>query len=151
MPQSLARVLLHVVFSTKNRVPFLRDVEIREALHGYVAGTLREIDCAPIVVGGVEDHIHILCNFSRTLTIAKLVEEVKRSSSKWVKDREHRLRDFYWQGGYGVFSTSQSQGQRVRDYIIKQEEHHQKTSFRDEFRLLCSRHEIEIDERYVWD
>ena len=86
MPQSLVRVVLNVVFSTKNRVPFLKDPEIRARLHAYIAGVLQAIGCDPILIGGVEDHVHILCNLSRTVTTAGLVEEAKKSPSRWMKE-----------------------------------------------------------------
>lgn len=151
MPQSLARVVLHLVFSTKNRVPHLKDPALRARLHAYLAGVLQNLDCEPILLNGVEDHVHILCNLSRTETIAGLVEAAKKSSSKWMKEQGPAYRDFYWQGGYGAFSVSQSNVEPVRGYIASQEEHHRRVSFQDEFRALCQRHGQEIDERYVWD
>lgn len=151
MPQSLARVILHVVFSTKNRVPFLKDSELRPRLYAYMAGVLQNIGCEPILIGGVEDHVHILCNLARTITIAGLVEEAKTTSSKWMKEQGASGRDFFWQGGYGSFSVSQSNVDQVRTYVASQEEHHRKVTFQDEFRVLCRKHGIEIDERYVWD
>ncbi len=151
MPQSLARVVLHVVFSTKNRVPFLKDPELRARLHGYMAGVLQNIGCEPILIGGVEDHVHILCNLSRTVTIADLVEKAKTGPSKWMKEQAPAYRDFHWQGGYGAFSVSQSNVEQVRAYVATQEEHHREVSFQDEFRALCRKHGVEIDERYVWD
>ena len=114
MPQSLARVVLHVVFSTKNRVPFLKDPELRVHLHAYMAGALQNIGCEPILINGVEDHVHILCNLSRTVTIAGLVEAAKGGPSKWMKEQGPAYRDFYWQGGYGSFSVSQSNVDQVR-------------------------------------
>jgi len=151
MPQSLARVVLHVVFSTKNRSPFLRPPDLRSRLHAYMAGTLQNIGCEPILLGGVEDHVHILCNLSRTVTIAGLVEETKKSSSKWMKDQAPTYQDFFWQSGYGAFSVSQSNVEKVRTYVAGQEEHHRKVSFQDEYRALCAKHGVAIDERYVWD
>jgi putative transposase len=151
MPQSLARIALHVVFSTKNRVPFLRDTDHRSRLHGYIAGTLQNIGCEPILIGGVEDHIHILCNLSRTVTIAGLVEESKKGSSKWMKGQGPDYRDFYWQGGYSAFSVSESNVEKVRIYVAEQVEHHRKVSFQDEYRALCAKHGVAIDEQYVWD
>ena len=151
MPQSLARVVLHVVFSTKNRVPFLKDPELRARLHAYIAGALQAIGCEPILINGVDDHVHILCNLSRTVTIAGLVEVAKGSPSKWMKEQGAAYRDFYWEGGYGSFSVSQSNVEQVRAYIATQEEHHRGVSYQDEFRALCRKHGIEIDERYVWD
>ena len=151
MPQSLARVVLHVVFSTKNRAPFLKDPELRTRLHAYMAGALQAIGCEPILINGVEDHVHILCNLSRTVTIAGLVEAAKGGPSKWMKEQGPAYHDFYWQGGYGSFSVSQSNVEQVRAYIATQEEHHRGVSYQDEFRALCRKHGVEIDERYVWD
>jgi putative transposase len=116
-----------------------------------MAGALQAIACEPILINGTADHVHILCNLSRTVTIAGLVEEVKKGSSKWIKEQAPACRDFYWQGGYGAFSVSQSDVDQVRTYVATQEEHHRKVSFQDEFRALCDRHGIEMDERYVWD
>ncbi len=151
MPQSLARVVLHVIFSTKHRVPFLKDAALRARLHAYMAGVLQNIGCEPILINGTEDHVHILGNLSRTVTIAGLVEEAKAAPSKWMKDQGAACRDFYWQGGYGAFSVSQSNVDRVREYVAGQEEHHRKVSFQDEYRGLCRKHGVAIDERYVWD
>ena len=151
MPQSLARIVLHLVFSTKNRVPILKDPELRARLYAYMAGVLQNIGCEPILINGVEDHVHILCNFSRTLTVAEVLEEVKRNPSKWMKEQGTAYRDFYWQSGYGVFSVSQSKLAQVREYIARQEEHHRKVTFQDEYRALCQKHGVDVDERYVWD
>jgi len=151
MPQSLSNVLIHVVFSTKNRQPFLRKPEVREAMKRYLIGTLQNIQCAPIIVNVVEDHVHILCNLNRTVSIAKLVEEVKTSSSVRIKEEGPQLREFHWQNGYGAFSVSQSNVEHVREYIANQEEHHRKLTFQEEYRLFLERHQIVFDERYVWD
>jgi REP element-mobilizing transposase RayT len=151
MPQSLAKILVHTVFSTKDRRPFLRDEILREELHRYLGGILSNLDCQPIIVGGVEDHVHLLCALSRTCSVAEMVKEVKRGSSLWIKTKNADLPDFAWQSGYGIFSLGFSQAEAVRDYIAGQEEHHRKISFQDEFRQLLKRYEIEFDERYVWD
>ncbi len=151
MPQSLAKILVHTVFSTKERRPFLRDKSLREELHRYLGGILANLDCQPIIVGGVEDHIHILSALSRTCEAAEMVKEVKRGSSLWIKTKSPDQQDFAWQNGYGIFSIGFSQIGSVRDYIAQQEEHHHKVSFQDEFRQLLKRYEIEFDERYVWD
>ncbi len=119
MPQSLARVILHVVFSTKNRVPFLKDADLRVRLHAYMAGISQKIGCEPILMNGVEDHVHIMGNLSRTVTIAKLVETVKHSPSMWMKEQGPAYADFFWQGGSGWFSVSQSNVWHVREYIAK--------------------------------
>jgi len=151
MPQSLAKILVHTVFSTKGRSPFLRDQILRNELHQYFGGILANLDCQPVIVGGVEDHIHLLCALSRTCEAAAMVKEVKRSSSLWLKTKAPALHDFAWQSGYGIFSIGFSQISSVRDYIASQEAHHQKMSFQDEFRQLLRRYEIIFDERYVWD
>ena len=124
MPQSLARIVLHVVFSTKNRLPFLKETEVRAGLHAYVAGVLQSLSCEPILINGIEDHVHLLCNLSRTITVAGLVEEAKKGSSKWMKEQGPAYADFFWQGGYGAFSVSQSNVEQVRAYLAAQQEHH---------------------------
>ena len=112
---------------------------------------MTNLDCQPIIVGGVEDHVHLLCALSRTCNAAEMVKEVKRGSSLWIKTKNEDLKDFAWQNGYGIFSIGFSQIESVREYIAGQEEHHRKISFQDEFRQLLKRYEIEFDERYVWD
>ncbi|MBU6400850.1 MAG: transposase [Verrucomicrobia bacterium] len=151
MPQSLAKILVHTVFSTKDRRPFLRDPALRAELHRYLGGILVHLDSPPIIVGGVEDHVHLLCLLSRTGTPADLVKEVKRGSSVWIKERVQTLPDFAWQNGYGMFSIGFSQLEAVRSYIANQEEHHRKVGFQDELRRLLERYEVQFDERYVWD
>src|SRR6516164_9286211 len=100
MPQSLSAVYIHLVFSTKDRRPFLRDISIRNALHSYLGSISKQIECPPIIVGGVEDHIHLLARFGRTITQAEWVKELKRVSSLWLKDHGPDYADFGWQGGY---------------------------------------------------
>lgn len=151
MPQSLAKVLLHIVFSTKHRKPWLQDLGVREELHAYMAKILQSLDCTALIIGGVEDHVHILCQLSRTMTIARLVEETKTGPSKWIKSKGPQYADFHWQGGYGVFSVSESKVEEVREYIRRQPEHHRRMTFQEEYRELCRRHGIPWDERYVWD
>ena len=147
MSQSLAKILLHVVFSTKDRRPLLRDPAFREEMHHYMGGILSP----PVIVGGVEDHVHILCVLSRTCAPADMVKEVKRSSSLWIKTRAPEFATFAWQSGYGVFSIGHSQIEEVRRYIEGQAEHHRKLTFQDEFRRLLQRYELTFDEAYVWD
>jgi putative transposase len=151
MAQSLAKILVHTVFSTKDRRPFLRDKAVREELHRYMGGILANHDCQPLIIGGVEDHVHILSTLSRTCEASELVKEVKRGSSLWLKSKGPDLSEFAWQNGYGIFSVGFSQVEAVRKYIAEQEEHHQKATFQDEFRELLRRYEIEFDELYVWD
>jgi REP element-mobilizing transposase RayT len=151
MPQSLAKILVHTVFSTKERRPFLRDKALGGELHRYLGGVLGQLDCQPIIVGGTEDHVHFLCALSRTRDAATMVKEAKRGSSLWLKTKGPGLEDFAWQNGYGIFSIGFSQIEAVRNYIAKQEEHHRKMSFQDELRELLRRYAVEFDERYVWD
>ena len=151
MPQSLAKIIVHTVFSTKERRPFLRHQARREELHRYLGGILHQLGCQPIIVGGVEDHVHLLSTLSRTCPAAEIVKEVKRGSSLWIKQRDLTLRDFCWQSGYGIFSLGFSQINEVRDYIAGQEAHHRTASFQEEFRALLRRYDIAFDEKYVWD
>ena len=149
MSQSLAKILVHTVFSTKERRPYLRDPALREEMHRYLGGILAKLDCQPIVVGGVEDHVHLLCALSRTCQAADMIKEVKRGSSLWIKTKGDALRDFSWQNGYGVFSIGASQIPEVKRYILDQDEHHRRITYQDEFRTLLKRYEIEYDERYL--
>jgi putative transposase len=151
MPQSLAKIILHIVFSTKYRYPYLKDPDIRSQLHAYMSGICNQQQSPALIVGGFHDHIHILCRLNRTSTVADLVKEVKRSSSIWIKEKGEIFEKFAWQGGYGVFSVGQSQVNLVRNYIENQEAHHQRALFQDEYREYLRRYEIEYDERYVWD
>jgi putative transposase len=149
MPQSLSAVYIHLVFSTKHRHPFLHDESLRTDLHSFLGGTSKSLECPPILVGGVENHVHLLARFGRTITQADWVKELKRVSNLWLK--ENGIAKFEWQGGYADFSVSQSNLEQVKNYIANQEEHHRKLSFQDEVRTLLKKHEIDWDERYVWD
>ena len=151
MPQSLSAVYLHLVFSTKDRHPFLRDPSLRAETHAYLGGISKQLDCTPIIIGGVDDHVHILARHARTIAQADWVKELKRVSSLWIKQRDPSLRDFAWQSGYGIFSVSASNLETVERYIANQEEHHRKTTFQDEYRAFLKRHAIPWDEKYVWD
>jgi putative transposase len=151
MPQSLSAVYIHLVFCTKDRRPFLRDKTVRSTLHSYLGGIAKQLECAPIQIGGVDDHVHLLIRFGRTITQAECVKELKRVSNKWLKEHGSEYADFEWQGGYAAFSVSQSNLEQVKQYVAGQEEHHRKISFQDELRTLLRRHEIKWDEKYVWD
>jgi len=150
MPQSLARLLTHIIFSTKDREPFIRS-DVRDDLHAYLGGILKRRDCYPIRIGGTVDHVHVVCCLSKTATLADTVKEIKRSSSAWIKSKRPRLQKFHWQAGYGAFSVSQSNLDAVVEYITNQEEHHRKVTFMDEFRAFLKRHKVEYDEKYVWE
>jgi REP element-mobilizing transposase RayT len=151
MPQSLAKVIVHVVYSTKHREPWLNNPKLRGELYAYNSSVLSNADCPVMLINGVEDHVHILCLLSRKLSIMDTIKKSKTETSKWLKKKEEDLQSFQWQAGYGIFSVSESKVSQVRRYIANQEEHHKRFSFQDEFRELCQRHGIDIDERYVWD
>jgi putative transposase len=151
MPQSLARIWLHITFSTEGRRAYLQNPEIRDEMFRMLSHEANQILCPAVRSGGWIDHVHILCGLSRTVSVAKLVEHLKVETSKWIKKRTPTLDLFHWQAGYGVFSVSQSALEQVIEYIERQEEHHRRLTYQEEFRLICKKHEIEIDERYVWD
>jgi REP element-mobilizing transposase RayT len=151
MPQSRASVLVHIVFSTKNRFPFLANHGIRKELHAYLGGACKGMDCPVVTVGGVADHVHILCFLSRKKAIAEVVKEIKMQSSKWIKSKSPLLHKFEWQRGYGIFSVNTKDIAHVKRYIENQEERHRIRTFKEEFRHFLDEHEIAYDERYVWD
>jgi REP element-mobilizing transposase RayT len=148
MAQSLAKVLVHLVFSTKNREPTI-PAETRPELHAYLVGILANLTCPALQVGGTADHVHVLFSLGRTTTVADVVEETKKGSSKWMK--RQGVNAFSWQAGYGAFSIGQSQVSAVVRYIQQQEPPHQRLTFQDELRRLLDRYDISYDERYMWD
>ena len=150
MPQSLARLHVHLVFSTKNREPIITD-SVRGSLHAYMATVLQNLNCHPVLINSVEDHIHLLFELARTVSVSQAVEDVKKSSSKWIKEQGPEFRTFAWQSGYGVIAVSESNVDAVREYIANQREHHRKKTFQDEYRQFLERHRIAFDEKYVWD
>ena len=150
MPQSLSSILIHLIFSTKNREPFLT-TEIDAELYPYMASIFKAMKSPALIINGTSDHIHTLFSLSRVVTIASLVEEVKTESSKWIKTKGKQFRNFHWQSGYGVFSIGQSQVPTVKRYITRQKEHHHRVSFQDEYRKFLNVYGVEYDERYVWD
>lgn len=149
MSQSLSRILLHIVFSTKQRLPFIPD-NLKESLHSYIGGICQNQGCVVHRVGGTQDHVHIACSLSRTITISKLIQEIKTGSSKWIKTQAAH-NDFAWQNGYGVFSIGQNDLSKVIDYIDRQEEHHHRKTFQDELRQLLIENHVEYDEQWLWD
>jgi putative transposase len=151
MAQSLSKILIHTVFSTKERQPFLADRELRDETHRYLGGILNSLECQSLAVGGVADHVHLLSTLARTCTAADMVKEVKRVSSAWLKKKSKSLEQFAWQTGYGVFSIGESQVPAVKRYIANQDEHHRRASFQDEFREMLMLYGVEFDERYVWE
>ena len=150
MPQSLSKVIVHIIFSTKNRGPWLVS-NVRPRVHAYVATICRDLGAELVRVGGVADHVHIVTTLPRTVTQAQLIEQIKKTSSKWIKALDARYRGFFWQRGYGAFSVSPSQLDAVLQYVETQDEHHHTHTFQEEYRELLHRHGVEFDERYVWD
>jgi len=148
MPQSLAKILVHLVFSTKNRERIIPR-EVRPRLHAYLVGILGNLKCPSIQTGGTADHVHILFNLGRTVALSEVVEEIKKSSSKWMKVQG--VPAFAWQAGYGAFSVSEGQAAAVVRYIQGQEEHHRTVSFQDEVRQFLEEYRVPFDERYVWN
>lgn len=150
MPQSLSLVIVHIIFSTKDRQPFLSP-DTRPKLHAYLATVARNFGCEAYRVGGVADHVHLAIRLSRTVTIADLVQELKTASSKWVKMQSPGLAAFAWQRGYGCFSVSPSSLDPLRAYIDDQEKHHETRTFQDEFRMFLEKYGVGYNEAYVWD
>jgi putative transposase len=150
MPESLSLVVMHIIFSTKERRPFLNP-ETRPKLHAYLATVARNAGCECYRAGGVADHVHLAIRLSRTLTIAKLVENLKTSSSKWLKTESADLKTFSWQRGYGCFSVGPADLDSVCAYIDNQPEHHRTRTFQDELRMFLKKYGLEYNEAYVWD
>ncbi|HEY6915710.1 MAG TPA: IS200/IS605 family transposase [Paludibacter sp.] len=150
MAQSLVKNYIHIVFSTKHRHSFI-DKAIENELFNYLGGVCINLECQPIIVGGHADHVHILCLLSRKITLAKLLEEVKSHSSKWIKTKGENYKNFYWQDGYGAFSVNPKEVAVVIKYISNQREHHIKKTFQREFLQFLEEYKVEYDERYLWD
>ena len=148
MPQSYVKIFVHITTHTKYNYPYLYE-GIHEELFRYIGGTLKKLGSEPVQIGGVEDHIHVLCTLPRTISIAKLVEEFKRSSSSWLKTKSDRLINFHWQDGYGAFSVSSSKVKVVKNYILNQKEHHKKLSFWEEYKIFLKEYNIPYDEKYL--
>jgi putative transposase len=151
MPQSLSRILIHTVFSTKNRERWFQDEAVLGELHAYLGGIAKKLDCLPMQVGAVVDHVHLLTTLPRTGCVADLVKEVKRVSTNWLHERGGVWLGFHWQAGYAAFSVSESNLSAVVQYVANQARDHEKMSFEDEYRELLQRHGEQWDERYVWD
>lgn len=150
MPQSLVKNFIHITFSTKDRLPTIDSI-IKDELFRYLGGTCRDLESYPIIVGGYINHVHLLVNLSRKMALMDLIEKLKTSSSKWIKDKGEQYGNFYWQRGYGAFSVNPKQIYIVREYIQNQAEHHKKLTFENEYRQFLRENNIEYDERYVWD
>lgn len=151
MSQSISVQYTHATFSTKGRNPWIND-QIRDDLHAYMASILKNLDSPALIINSMADHIHLLYRFSKTITVADVMEEIKKSSSKWVKTQPHGNPSFYWQRGYGAFSLSGSHLDVVTRYIANQQEHHKKMTYREEVERLMKKYNVrEYDPEYYWD
>ncbi len=150
MAQSLSKVYVHITFSTKNRDALI-DKSIENSLYEYLGGICKGLECNPVIVGGQQNHVHILCLLSKKISQVKLLLELKKESSKWIKTKGEQYANFYWQDGYGIFSVNPSEIQTAVEYIEKQEEHHAKRSFQTEFIAFLKKYNVQYDERYLWD
>ena len=151
MAQSLSKIYLHIIFSTKNRFPFLYNESLRMKLYSFLIGVSKKLDSPIIKISGVSEHIHLICDLSRNCSVAEIVRELKRTSSKWIQDKAPLLKTFHWQNGYSVFSVSPSNLESVKGYLEKQSEHHKKISFQEEVRKFLKKYGIKYNERYIWD
>jgi putative transposase len=150
MPQSLVKILIHAVFSTKNRVNLILP-EIENDLFGYMSGIVENNKSKLILANGTTNHVHLLISIGKTLGISELIGDIKRDSSVWIKKQDSQFSRFHWQEGYGAFSVGQTQVNEVMKYIASQKEHHQEKSFENEMRGFYHKYGIEFDEKYVWD
>lgn len=150
MAQSLSKLFVHLIFHIKSNSTIIRDSE-KKQLYAYIGSVLNSNESIPISINGTSDHIHILCVMSKNIALAKLVEEVKRHSSRWIKTLDHFYESFAWQGGYGGFSVSPSIHDKTKRYIENQEKHHNKNSFQEEYIMFLKEYGIQYDERYIWN
>ena len=150
MPNTYTNLLFHVVYSTKCRKQLIGD-DLKDALYGYIGGIIRDERGILLSAGGMPDHVHLVARFSPTIALATMLRLIKTNSSKWINEHGNVRARFEWQSGYGAFSVSESQLDRVRSYVRNQQEHHAHQTFREEYLDLLRRHNIEFDERYVFD
>jgi putative transposase len=146
--QTLGNVVVHLIFSTKQRKPLI-EPDIRSSLFAYLGGIVREMRGTALIVNGTCDHVHMLIRIRPANSIADIARIVKTNSSGWIRKKGHK--DFGWQAGYGVFSVSESSVPAVTRYIATQEEHHRKRSFQEEFVAFLKKNKVAYDERYIWD
>ncbi|HPR31013.1 MAG TPA: transposase [Prolixibacteraceae bacterium] len=149
MSQSLSRMYVHLVFHTKNNSTRIR-MEDKSKLYAYMGTIIKDNQSIPIIINGTEDHVHIFCVMSKNIALAKLTEEIKRHSSRWIKTQNPYYRKFAWQGGYAGFSVSQSLHDKTKSYIMKQEEHHKRMTFKEELIAFLKEYNVDYDERYLW-
>jgi REP element-mobilizing transposase RayT len=154
MSQSLSQQWIHIIFSTKERFPYFKNPIVLEKLHHYIQGICSNHKCTPSLIGGVEDHVHILLNLNKQISLSTFIEETKKATSRWLKtlhELDFNLKKFYWQRGYAAFSVSQSNIARVKEYISNQKTHHKKKNFRDELLDFLNKHGVEYNDVYLWE
>ena len=149
MGQSLSKLYVHIVFRVKTTFQQIKKDD-RNELYAYIASIIKDNDSIPIVINGVGDHIHILCVMSKNIALAKLVENIKSNSSRWIKTKHLYYKKFAWQGGYSGFSVSASVHNKTKRYIENQEEHHKKMTYQEEVKLFLDEYGIDYNEDYVW-
>jgi REP element-mobilizing transposase RayT len=149
MSQSLSQIYVHIIFHIQKNNTYIRPVEFKE-LYSYISGIIRNNQSQPINIGGTDNHIHILCTLSKNVTMAKLVEEIKRNSSRWIKSKGHYYKSFAWQKGYAVFSVSASVLEKTKQYIANQERHHREMSYQEEVLLFLKEYNVNYNEDYLW-
>ena len=148
MPQSYVQFYCHIVFHTKYSEKLI-GAEVENELYAYIGGILKNYRSNPIKIGGTSDHIHVLCSLPKTMSISDLVEEIKKSSSKWIKTKGEVYNNFYWQDGYGCFSVSPFMSNTISNYISNQKLHHNVTDCMNEYKTLLNENGVEFDERYL--
>lgn len=149
MSQSLSKLYVHLIFHIKNNNVYIKD-EDKTNLYKYIGTIIKDNDSIPLLIDGTKDHLHILCIMSKNLALAKLAEETKRHSSRWIKTRGKHYQYFSWQGGYAGFSISPSQVTNTEEYIRNQEEHHKTRTFKEEYLLFLKEYDITYNEDYLW-
>jgi len=149
MSQSLSKLYIHLIFHIKGSGVPIR-TEDKNDLYAYIGAIIKDNESIPILINGTSNHIHILCVMSKNIALAKLTEEIKRHSSRWIKTKGDYYNQFAWQGGYGGFSVSQSLHDRTKRYIENQEDHHKKMTFKEELIAFFKEYGIDYDERYLW-
>jgi REP element-mobilizing transposase RayT len=150
MAHTFTHLLTHIVFSTKNRAPLL-DGDLKSRLFAYLGGIIRELVGQVILINGPADHVHILTTIPARISLSDFMRDLKANSSGWVHKEFPVRRNFAWQTGYGAFAVSHSNLESVKEYIRTQEEHHRQRTFKEEFTAFLKRHEIEYDDRYLWE
>ena len=149
MSQSLSKLYIHAIFHVKYNEYLIRP-EDDEELYTYIGGVIKLSKSIPIIINGIENHVHVLCIMSKNICLADLMEDIKRNSSRWIKTKGIHYKDFAWQGGYAGFSVSPGVVKVVKRYIENQKTHHHMQSFHDEYIQFLKDHDVDYDENFLW-